>query len=112
MHLYLLAPRARFNASSCSCRLRPIDVHPDLSAFVRSVFMELAPGTVIPYCSHALATMAFTPPKMVLEYVHSLQKDNRRRALAKQAACEARVKKLTQFVLCVSHACIWPVLYV
>ncbi|KAH8990457.1 hypothetical protein EDB92DRAFT_1816665, partial [Lactarius akahatsu] len=56
-------------------------------AFVRSVLAKLAPGTVTPYWSHALvgAAMALAPPQAVLGYVHSLQKDTRRRALAKRA---------------------------
>jgi 17beta-estradiol 17-dehydrogenase / very-long-chain 3-oxoacyl-CoA reductase len=55
--------------------------------FVRTVLAKLAPGTVTPYWSHALvaAVMSLAPPKVVLAYSHALQKDVRRRALAKQA---------------------------
>jgi 17beta-estradiol 17-dehydrogenase / very-long-chain 3-oxoacyl-CoA reductase len=60
---------------------------PTPKVFVRAVLAKLAPGTVTPYWTHALvgAVMALAPPKAVLAYTHALQKDIRRRALAKQA---------------------------
>jgi 17beta-estradiol 17-dehydrogenase / very-long-chain 3-oxoacyl-CoA reductase len=60
---------------------------PTPKAFVRVVLAKLAPGTITPYWSHALmgALMGFAPPKALLAYTHSLLKDMRRRALAKQA---------------------------
>ena len=66
---------------------RPSFFIPTSKAFVRSVLAKLAPGTITPYWTHALvgAFMTLAPPKVVLAYTHSLQKDIRRRALAKQA---------------------------
>ncbi|KAI0294105.1 3-ketoacyl-CoA reductase [Multifurca ochricompacta] len=60
---------------------------PTPKAFVRAVLAKLEPGTVTPYWTHALvsAVMTLAPPKAVLAWTHSLQKDIRRRALAKQA---------------------------
>ncbi|KAI9461523.1 3-ketoacyl-CoA reductase [Russula earlei] len=60
---------------------------PSERAFVRAVLAKLAPGTIVPYWTHALlgAAMALLPPKLVLAYTHSLLKNTRRRALAKQA---------------------------
>jgi 17beta-estradiol 17-dehydrogenase / very-long-chain 3-oxoacyl-CoA reductase len=60
---------------------------PTPKAFVRVVLAKLAPGTITPYWTHALmgAVMGFAPPKVVLAYTHSLLRDTRRRALAKQA---------------------------
>ncbi|KAI9439031.1 3-ketoacyl-CoA reductase [Lactarius indigo] len=76
-----------FVTSAMSKIRRPSLFIPTPKAFVRSVLAKLAPGTVTPYWSHALvgAVMALAPPKVVLAYVHSLQKDTRRRALAKRA---------------------------
>jgi 17beta-estradiol 17-dehydrogenase / very-long-chain 3-oxoacyl-CoA reductase len=66
---------------------RPSLFIPTPKAFVRSVLAKLTPGTFTPHWSHALvgAAMALAPPKMLLAYVHSMQKDIRRRALAKRA---------------------------
>ncbi|KAI0246028.1 3-ketoacyl-CoA reductase [Lactifluus subvellereus] len=60
---------------------------PNPKTFVRAVLAKLHPGTVTPYWTHALVgiVMALAPPKAVLAYTHALQKDIRRRALAKQA---------------------------
>jgi len=60
---------------------------PTPKTFVRVVLAKIAPGTITPYWTHALmgAVMGFAPPKVVLSYTHSLLKDTRRRALAKQA---------------------------
>jgi len=60
---------------------------PTPKTFVRVVLAKIAPGTITPYWTHALmgAVMGFVPPKVVLSYTHSLLKDTRRRALAKQA---------------------------
>ncbi|KAH9021059.1 3-ketoacyl-CoA reductase [Lactarius pseudohatsudake] len=76
-----------FVTSAMSKIRRPSLFIPTPKAFVRSVLAKLAPGTVTPYWSHALvgAAMALAPPQAVLAYVHSLQKDTRRRALAKRA---------------------------
>ncbi|KAI9457331.1 3-ketoacyl-CoA reductase [Lactarius psammicola] len=78
---------AYFVISAMSKIRRPSLFIPTSKAFVRSVLAKLSPGTVTPYWSHALvgAVMALAPPKAMLAYVHSLQKDIRRRALAKQA---------------------------
>ena len=66
---------------------RPSLFIPTPKAFVHSVLAKLTPGTFTPYWAHALvgAAIALAPAKMLLAYVHSLQKDTRRRALAKQA---------------------------
>lgn len=76
-----------FVTSAMSKIRRPSLFIPNPKAFVRSVLAKIAPGTITPYWTHALvgAAMTLAPPKMVLAYVHSLQKDIRRRALAKQA---------------------------
>ncbi|KAH9013623.1 3-ketoacyl-CoA reductase [Lactarius deliciosus] len=76
-----------FVTSAMSKIRRPSLFIPTPKAFVRSVLAKLAPGTVTPYWTHALvgAAMALAPPQAVLAYVHSLQKDTRRRALAKRA---------------------------
>jgi 17beta-estradiol 17-dehydrogenase / very-long-chain 3-oxoacyl-CoA reductase len=76
-----------FVTSAMSKIRRPSLFIPNPKAFVRSVLAKLAPGTVTPYWTHALvsAVMTLAPPKMLLSYVHALQKDIRRRALAKQA---------------------------
>ncbi|KAI0288754.1 3-ketoacyl-CoA reductase [Russula brevipes] len=60
---------------------------PSPKAFVRVVLSKLARGNVTPYWTHALvgAIMGLVPPKVTLVYTHSLLKDVRRRALAKQA---------------------------
>jgi 17beta-estradiol 17-dehydrogenase / very-long-chain 3-oxoacyl-CoA reductase len=60
---------------------------PTPKAFVRVVLAKLARGNVTPYWTHALvgAVMGLVPPKVTLAYTHSLLKDVRRRALAKQA---------------------------
>ena len=78
---------ASLKTSAMSKIRRPSLFIPNPKAFVRSVLAKLAPGTITPYWTHALvgAAMRLAPPKMVLAYVHSLQKDIRRRALAKQA---------------------------
>jgi len=76
-----------FVTSTMSKIRRPSLFIPTPKVFVRSVLTKLASGTRTPYWSHALvgAAMALVCPKMLLSYVHSLQKDTRRRALAKQA---------------------------
>jgi 17beta-estradiol 17-dehydrogenase / very-long-chain 3-oxoacyl-CoA reductase len=60
---------------------------PTPKAFVRAVLAKIAPGTITPYWTHALigAVLSLAPSKVVLAYTHSLLKDTRRRALAKQA---------------------------
>lgn len=76
-----------FVTSAMSKIRRPSLFIPTPKAFVRSVLAKLTPGTFTPHWSHALvgAAMALAPPKMLLAYVHSMQKDIRRRALAKRA---------------------------
>ncbi|KAH9979801.1 3-ketoacyl-CoA reductase [Russula compacta] len=60
---------------------------PTPKTFVRTVLAKLAPGTITPYWTHALvgAALGLAPPKWALAYTHSLLKETRRRALAKQA---------------------------
>ncbi|KAI0245944.1 hypothetical protein BJV78DRAFT_1302630 [Lactifluus subvellereus] len=76
-----------FVTSSMSKIRRTSFFIPNPKTFVRAVLAKLHPGTVTPYWTHALvgAVMALAPPKAVLAYTHALQKDIRRRALAKQA---------------------------
>ena len=66
---------------------RPSLFIPAPKAFVRAILAKIAPGTITPYWTHALIGSAFSlaPSKVVLAYTHSLLKDTRRRALAKQA---------------------------
>jgi len=66
---------------------RPSLFIPTPKAFVRAVLAKIAPGTITPYWTHALlgAVLSLAPSKVVLAYTHSLMKDVRRRALAKQA---------------------------
>jgi 17beta-estradiol 17-dehydrogenase / very-long-chain 3-oxoacyl-CoA reductase len=84
---YVKRVRSSLQISAMSKIRRPSLFIPNPKAFVRSVLAKLAPGTVTPYWTHALvsAVMTLAPPKMLLSYVHALQKDIRRRALAKQA---------------------------
>ncbi|KAI0259165.1 3-ketoacyl-CoA reductase [Gloeopeniophorella convolvens] len=60
---------------------------PTPKAYVRTVLAKLAPGNSTPYWSHALLAkgMDILPAKAILNYTHALQKDIRRRALAKKA---------------------------
>ena len=66
---------------------RPSLFIPTPKAFVRAILAKIAPGTITPYWTHALIGLAFSlaPSKVVLAYTHSLLKNTRRRALAKQA---------------------------
>jgi 17beta-estradiol 17-dehydrogenase / very-long-chain 3-oxoacyl-CoA reductase len=66
---------------------RPSLFIPTPKAFVRAALAKIAPGTTAPYWTHALvgAALRLAPSKMLLAYTHSLLKDTRRRALAKQA---------------------------
>ena len=75
-----------FVVSSMSKIRRPSLLIPLPNAYVRAVLRGIAPGTQIPYWSHALLgfVMRLAPAQVVLRYTHALHKDIRKRALKKK----------------------------